>query len=99
LISPTVTGSEDTLVAYATEQTRRANLAEALSQNQRSLALARQQYEHGLVSFLNVLDPSEMFFPRRIHWRNRIMKLSPIWLCYINHWRRMEGCFFCYFEK
>lgn len=47
---------EDALVAYATEQTRRAALAEAMHQSEQSLALSRQQYEHGLVSFLEVLD-------------------------------------------
>lgn len=47
---------EDSLVAYATEQTRRGALAEALHQSEQSLALSRQQYEQGLVSFLDVLD-------------------------------------------
>jgi NodT family efflux transporter outer membrane factor (OMF) lipoprotein len=53
---------EDALVAYATEQTRRADLVEALNQSQQSLSLARQQYEHGLTSFLNVLDAERTVF-------------------------------------
>jgi NodT family efflux transporter outer membrane factor (OMF) lipoprotein len=47
---------EDSLVAVATDQSRRTDLIEALNQNRQSLALSRQQYEHGLSNFLNVLD-------------------------------------------
>jgi outer membrane protein TolC len=47
---------EDALVAYAFEQSRSSELEEALHQSQESLMLARQQYEHGLVDFLTVLD-------------------------------------------
>jgi NodT family efflux transporter outer membrane factor (OMF) lipoprotein len=47
---------QDALVAYATEQVRRNSLIEEANQESQSLHLARQQYEHGLVSFLNVLD-------------------------------------------
>jgi outer membrane protein TolC len=53
---------EDALVAYAIEQTRRADLIEALNQSEQSLSLARQQYEYGLVSFLNVLDAERNVF-------------------------------------
>jgi NodT family efflux transporter outer membrane factor (OMF) lipoprotein len=53
---------EDALAAYATEKMRRENLVEALNQNQQSLMLARQQYDHGLVSFLNVLDAERNVF-------------------------------------
>jgi multidrug efflux system outer membrane protein len=47
---------EDALVAYATEQMHRADLNEAFNQDRQSLDLARQQYDYGLVDFLNVLD-------------------------------------------
>ncbi len=47
---------EDALVAYATEHEHRAALAEALAQNQESFELVRQQYEHGLANFIEVLD-------------------------------------------
>ena len=47
---------EDSLVAYATEQTHRADLREAFNQDSEALGLARQQYDHGLVDFLSVLD-------------------------------------------
>jgi NodT family efflux transporter outer membrane factor (OMF) lipoprotein len=47
---------EDALVTYACEQSRRASLAEALNEGRRSFEVAREQYEHGLATFLNVLD-------------------------------------------
>lgn len=47
---------EDALVAYATEQEHRAALAVALQQNRDALALIRNRYEHGLATFLDVLD-------------------------------------------
>jgi NodT family efflux transporter outer membrane factor (OMF) lipoprotein len=47
---------EDGLVAYATEQEHCNALAEALKQNQDALMLIRNQYDHGLVNFLDVLD-------------------------------------------
>ena len=47
---------EDALVAYASEQEHRAALAVALQQNQEALALIRDRYEHGLATFLDVLD-------------------------------------------
>ena len=47
---------EDALAAYALEHERRAELAEALHGSAITLALAQQQYQHGLTSFLNVLD-------------------------------------------
>ncbi len=53
---------EDALVAYATEQSRRADLVEALNQDQQSLTLARQRYEHGLSTFLDVLDAERNVF-------------------------------------
>lgn len=53
---------EDALVAYASERSRRVDLQEALNQSQTSLSLARQQYEHGLATFLNVLDAERNVF-------------------------------------
>jgi NodT family efflux transporter outer membrane factor (OMF) lipoprotein len=47
---------EDSLVTYACEQSRRASLAEALTESRRSFEVAREQYQHGLATFLNVLD-------------------------------------------
>jgi NodT family efflux transporter outer membrane factor (OMF) lipoprotein len=47
---------EDALVSTAMDQARRSDLVESLNQSQQSLMLAKQQYDHGLVSFLNVLD-------------------------------------------
>ncbi|HEX3717263.1 MAG TPA: efflux transporter outer membrane subunit [Verrucomicrobiae bacterium] len=53
---------EDAIVAYSTEQTRRDELSEALAQSRDTVALARQQYEHGLATFLNVLDAERTVF-------------------------------------
>jgi outer membrane protein TolC len=47
---------EDALVKYATEQNRRNQLNEELSQNRRALDLARDRYNRGLADFLSVLD-------------------------------------------
>jgi outer membrane protein, multidrug efflux system len=53
---------EDALASYGTDQTRRMELQEAVNQNQQVLALARQQYRHGLSSFLNVLTAQQALF-------------------------------------
>ncbi|MDB6022028.1 MAG: transcriptional regulator, Fis family [Pedosphaera sp.] len=47
---------EDALVGYGEEQTHHAALAKALDQTEESFQLVRQQYEHGLATFLDVLD-------------------------------------------
>ena len=47
---------EDALVQFDTEQARRAALSEALNQSRRTFEIAREQYQHGLVDFLTVLD-------------------------------------------
>lgn len=47
---------EDGLVAYGTEQERRAALENALKESQDSFNLIRDRYEHGLEDFLAVLD-------------------------------------------
>ncbi len=47
---------ENALVAYGTEQRRRAALAATLVQNRDALALAGQRYRSGVTTFLDVLD-------------------------------------------
>jgi NodT family efflux transporter outer membrane factor (OMF) lipoprotein len=47
---------ENALVAYQTEQTRRASLEATVKQNQETLTLARQRYSGGVTTFLDVLD-------------------------------------------
>lgn len=47
---------EDALVAYASEQTRRRQLEESARNARLAVDLARQDYDHGLVDFLNVLE-------------------------------------------
>jgi multidrug efflux system outer membrane protein len=46
---------QNSLVAYAKEQQRRAALADAVAANQRALQLATVRYNQGLTDFLNVL--------------------------------------------
>lgn len=47
---------ENVLAAYAADQDRRAWLARTVQQNHKVLELARLRYEHGLASFIDVLD-------------------------------------------
>jgi len=47
---------EDSLASYRTEQLRRQSLFEAVNESQQAVELARQQYEKGVIDFLEVLD-------------------------------------------
>ena len=47
---------DNALTAYAAEQRRHDALADAVSQNQLALRLARERYTQGVADFLNVLD-------------------------------------------
>jgi len=47
---------EDSLASYRTEQFRRQSLFEAVNESQQAVDLARQQYEKGVIDFLEVLD-------------------------------------------
>jgi NodT family efflux transporter outer membrane factor (OMF) lipoprotein len=47
---------DNALTAYKTEQTRRDELAQAVVQNQRAVALAQSRYAQGVADFLSVLD-------------------------------------------
>ncbi|HEX4054889.1 MAG TPA: efflux transporter outer membrane subunit [Tepidisphaeraceae bacterium] len=47
---------EDSLASYRTEQLRRKSLADAVDESRQAADLARQQYEKGVVDFLEVLD-------------------------------------------
>ena len=47
---------DNALAAYAAEQRRNDQLVQSVTAAQRALVLAREQYLHGLQTFLNVLD-------------------------------------------
>ncbi len=47
---------ENSLVSYAKEQARNVPLRAAVASSTRALEVARQQYDSGLTSFINVLD-------------------------------------------
>jgi multidrug efflux system outer membrane protein len=47
---------EDALASYRTEQLRRTALADAVDASREAVDLARQQYEKGVIDFLEVLD-------------------------------------------
>ncbi len=47
---------ENALAAYAADQQRRGWLDATVVQNRDALALSRQRYEHGLITFIDVLD-------------------------------------------
>ncbi|MDE2216187.1 MAG: efflux transporter outer membrane subunit [Planctomycetota bacterium] len=53
---------ENALVAYAMEQVRRHNLAEAVSANRRAVELANELFTKGLANFLNVLDAERSLY-------------------------------------
>lgn len=54
--------SENALVAYAKEQTRRASLARSVRADQQAVELSRQLYKNGLVDFLRVLDSERSLY-------------------------------------
>ena len=47
---------DNALIAYRTEQARRALLAQAVADNRRAVGLARDRYSQGIADFLQVLD-------------------------------------------
>jgi len=47
---------EDALAAYGSDQARRASLATAVKASRNARLLARQRYESGVASFIDVLD-------------------------------------------
>jgi outer membrane protein TolC len=49
-------------VAYAQERAHRAELAEALEANRRSVELAKQRYAQGLAAYLDVLDAERALY-------------------------------------
>jgi multidrug efflux system outer membrane protein len=53
---------ENSLVAYAKEQTRRQSLADSVSTSQKSLDLARRLYTSGLRDFVNVLEAERSLY-------------------------------------
>ena len=53
---------ENALVAYAKEQVRRRELADAVKSSRESLRLANQLYSNGLANFINVLDAERSLY-------------------------------------
>jgi outer membrane protein, multidrug efflux system len=53
---------ENSLVAYAKEQTRRESLADSVVTSQKSLELARKLYTSGLTDFVNVLEAERALY-------------------------------------
>jgi len=53
---------ENSLVAYAKEQTRRRSLADAVTSSQNSLDLSKKLYTNGLTDFVNVLDAERSLY-------------------------------------
>ncbi len=53
---------ESALVNYRNEQSRYRSLLGAVAANQRALDIANEQYLHGLIGFLNVLDGERTLF-------------------------------------
>jgi outer membrane protein, multidrug efflux system len=57
---------EDALASYRTEQIRNRALVDEVAASQDAEAIARQQYEQGLVDFLSVLDAQRSLFEAQI---------------------------------
>src|SRR5208282_6750385 len=53
---------ENALTAYAKEQIRRQQLADAVRSSEESLHLANQLYANGLANFINVLDAERSLY-------------------------------------
>jgi NodT family efflux transporter outer membrane factor (OMF) lipoprotein len=53
---------EDSLVAYAKEQTRRLSLMEAVAASQASLNISQRLYANGLTDFVNVLEAERSLY-------------------------------------
>jgi NodT family efflux transporter outer membrane factor (OMF) lipoprotein len=53
---------QSSMVAYAREQRRRADLTDAVAANQRAVALATRRYNQGLTDFLSVLVAESSLF-------------------------------------
>jgi outer membrane protein, multidrug efflux system len=53
---------EDALASYRMEQLRRKALAEAVDASQQAVDLARQQYDQGVIDFLEVLDAQRSLY-------------------------------------
>jgi NodT family efflux transporter outer membrane factor (OMF) lipoprotein len=53
---------EDSLVAYANEQTRRQSLEVAVDSSQQTLLLANERYSNGIASFLDVLEAERSLY-------------------------------------
>jgi NodT family efflux transporter outer membrane factor (OMF) lipoprotein len=54
--------AENAIVAYAQEQNRHRALADAVSENRRSLEMADSMYKNGRVNFLDVLDAQRSLY-------------------------------------
>jgi NodT family efflux transporter outer membrane factor (OMF) lipoprotein len=53
---------EDALIAYAKEQSHRAELSDSVAANVKAVDLANQRYTQGLVDFLSVLDAQRSLY-------------------------------------
>ena len=67
---------DNALTAYQAEQRRRAQLAQAVVQNRRGLALARDRYTQGVVDFLQVLDTQRSLLAAERLYTNSTTEVS-----------------------
>ena len=64
-VSQALTDVEDGLVRYRTEQERRSALAQGVAAGERSVGIARAQYEHGTADATSVLAAEHALFAAR----------------------------------
>ena len=67
---------DNALIGYGHEQTRRAQLAEAVAQDRRTLDMARQRYSGGVGDFLTVLDAERQTLAAEQALNDSVTKVS-----------------------
>ncbi|MGH6846746.1 MAG: TolC family protein, partial [Methylocella sp.] len=64
------------LVAYRTEQQRRARLRDQVDHSRRALALSRTRYDNGVIDFITVLDASRTYLQAELQYAQSTTNVS-----------------------
>ncbi|HTW29991.1 MAG TPA: efflux transporter outer membrane subunit [Acetobacteraceae bacterium] len=67
---------DNALIAYRAEQRRREELATAVQQNRRAVALAQSRYQQGITDFLEVLDAQRSLLAAEEEYSNSTTTVS-----------------------
>ncbi|MGH6847481.1 MAG: efflux transporter outer membrane subunit [Methylocella sp.] len=66
----------NTLVAYRTEQRRRARLKDQVDHSRRALALSRARYNNGVIDFITVLDAERTYLQAELQYVQSTVNVS-----------------------